>query len=148
MSPLFAAVFAALGGWHVGAGQVHACPGVSASRCTTVTTFASTVRWRDCAECLPQKTLAALGPNGVALEVLLSVEHPESAKRSITWLPHITLSSLSGIEGISNHYGVYQLFARVGHGKEAYVWAFFGRARPTRAQLAEANAELATTRIR
>jgi len=148
MTPLFAAVFAALAGWHVGAGQVHACPGVPASRCTTVAAFASTAPLRDCAECVPHRTISTLPPNGIVLQVLLSREQPAPAKPSLAWPPHITPASLTGIEGVSNRYGVYQLFARVGDGEEAYVWAFFGRAHPTRAQIDEANAELATTRLR
>ncbi|HEY3921760.1 MAG TPA: hypothetical protein VGL76_06560 [Gaiellaceae bacterium] len=148
MNALVAAVFAAAAGWHVGAGPVHACPGVPASRCVQVASWAATVRWRDCGECLPQKTIDALQPDGVAIEVVLSVEHPPVAHRTIAWPPHITSATLSGIEGIPNKIGVYQVFARVGGGKEAYVWAFFGRGKPTHAQIAKANAELATVRLR
>ena len=147
MNALFAAVFAALGGWHVGAGHVHACPGMPASRCVQVSSWAATVPWRDCGECLPQKTIDALPPDGIAVEVVLSVERPLTAQRTIAWPPRITAARLSGIEGIPNKVGVYQLFTRVAGGKEAYVWAFFGRGRPTRSQIARANAELATVRF-
>jgi hypothetical protein len=53
----------------------------------------------------------------------------------------------AGFEGVPHRYGVYQLFARFGH-IEAYVWAFFGRARPTAGQLAAANAERASAQLR
>jgi hypothetical protein len=148
MTALVAAVFAAVGGWHVGAGQVHACPGVPAARCVQVASWASTVRWRDCPTCLPHKTIATLPPSGVALQVFVSRETPGITRPTLVWPPHITSASLSGIEGVSNRYGVYQRFARVGDGEYAYVWAFFGRAQPTQAQLAKANAEFATTRVR
>jgi len=148
VNALFAAIFAAVGGWHVGAGHVHACPGVPASRCVQVSSWASTVRWRDCGECLPQKTIDAMPPDGVAIEVVLSSEHPLTAKQTIDWPPRITPGNLSGIEGIPNKFGVYQRFGRVGDGREAYVWAFFGRGKPTASQIAKANAELATVRFR
>jgi hypothetical protein len=147
MAPLAAVVFVAAGSWHVGAGQVHACPGVPASRCVQVASWASTVRWRDCAGCLPHRTIATLPPDGVALQVFISREQLVG-KPFLVWPPRIRTQDISGIEGVSNHYGVYQRFARVGLGEDAYVWAFFGRAHPTPAQFALANAELATTRVR
>jgi len=58
----------------------------------------------------------------------------------------IRAGDLSGIEGVSSRYGVFQLFARFGK-VDAYVWAFFGRAHPTAAQLAAANAELHTVKL-
>jgi hypothetical protein len=149
MAPLVAVIFAAVGGWHVGAGPVHRCAGTSVQRCAQVVSFASTVRWRDCPECLPHKTIAALPRNGIALQLRVAVEHPPFAKRTIHWPLAIHASDVStGFEGISNRYGVYQSAAfRIGR-KEVSVWAFFGRAHPTRAQLARANAEIATTSVR
>ena len=44
--------------------------------------------------------------------------------------------------------GVYQLFARVRGGDKVLVWAYFGRSRPTTAQLAAANAQLRAARLR
>ena len=113
-----------------------------------VASRAATVPWRDCDECLPSRTIDSLPPDGVALQILLSREDPGVAKASLTWPPQIHRKDLSGIEGVSNHYGVYQRFAHVGNGEYAYVWAFFGRANPTDAQLAKANAELASTHLR
>jgi hypothetical protein len=65
-------------------------------------------------------------------------------------LPHQTIESLppDGIAlQIPPRFGVYQRLARFGK-TEGCVWAFFGRARPTRAQLAAANAELRTVQLR
>ena len=145
MTPLFAAVFAAVGGWHVGAGQVHACPGVKASRCVQVTSWASTVPWRDCANCLPHRTIASLPKDGIAIQLLLARESYPSAKPFV-WPPRVTLGDRGGIEGVPARYGVYQRFGRVG-ALEVYAWVFFGRAQPTANQLARANAELASVRL-
>jgi hypothetical protein len=148
MTALIAAVFAAAGGWHVGAGQVRACQGVPASRCVQASSWAATVRWRDCGNCLPHKTIAALPRDGIALQVTVAIERPMVAKRRIEWPPSIRASDvIAGFEGISNRYGVYQSPAFLIGGREVFVWAFFGRARPTPAQLARANEEFATARM-
>jgi hypothetical protein len=145
---LLPALFAPRPGWHVGHGRVHACPGVSASRCVQATSWASTIRWRGCRECLPHETIAALPPDGIALQVTVARERPLVARRTLRWPPLIRARDVTaGFEGVPHRYGVYQLFARFGH-VEAYVWAFFGRARPTARQLAAANAELQTVRLR
>src|SRR5947208_1486437 len=65
--------FARAAGWHVHTGRVHACPGVSASRCSQVTSVASTAPWRDCVECLPHKTFAAMPASGVAIQITVAV---------------------------------------------------------------------------
>ena len=84
---------------------------------------------------------------GIALQVTAAIEHPPVAPRASSWPPTIRAGDVTaGLEGISARYGVYQRLARFGK-TEAYVWAFFGRAHPTRAQLAEANAELRTVRL-
>ena len=149
MALLVAAVFAATGGWHVGAGQVRACQGVPASRCIQVSSWAATVRWRDCANCLPHKTIAGLPPEGIALQMTLAIEHPLFAKRRVEWPPTIRAADImAGFEGVSNRYGVYQSPAfRIGQ-REVFLWAFFGRGHPTAGQLARANAELATASVR
>jgi hypothetical protein len=71
-------------------------------------------------------------------------ERPLVARQALGWPPLIRARDvMAGFEGVPRRYGVYQLFARFGH-VEVYVWAFLGRARPTAAQLAAANAELRT----
>ena len=50
-----------------------------------------------------------------------------------------------GAEGIPRRVSYAQWFIR-SRGVEHYLWLWFGRAHPTRRQLARANAELATVR--
>jgi hypothetical protein len=145
---LLPALFAPHTGWHTGHGGVHACPGVSPARCVQAASWAATIPWRGCGDCLPHQMIAALRPDGIALEVFVAVERPLVARRAPSWPPTIHDRDVgAGFEGVSSRYGVYQLFARFGQ-VEAYVWAFFGRAHPTPAQLAAANAELGSVRIR
>jgi hypothetical protein len=63
-----------------------------------------------------------------------------------TWPPRIRSGQVTaGFEGVSNRYGVFQAFIRTEHlERSLFVW--FGRAHPTRRQLARANAELRTVR--
>jgi hypothetical protein len=139
--------FAQRSGWHVGAGTVHACPGVPAARCSQVSSWAATIRWRDCAGCLPHRTLAQLPADGIAIQITLARERPPRAKATLAWLPQVHRSEVSkGFEGIQRRIGVYQRFARLGR-YEAYVWVFFGRSRPTARQLTAANTELRTARL-
>jgi hypothetical protein len=57
-------------GWHVGRTRAHPCVGVSRSRCVSAEAWASTVRYRDCANCSPpHKTLAALPPGGIVIQL-------------------------------------------------------------------------------
>lgn len=104
------------------------------------------MRWRDCADCLPHRTLAALPPDGIAIEVLLASERPPVAKQALIWPPRVSAAEVGGLEGVPNRIGVYQRFARVGR-FEAYVFAFFGRSRPTARQLAVANKEFEASRL-
>jgi hypothetical protein len=139
--------FAAKPGWYVGVGKARACPGVAAAKCTQVTSWASTVRWRDCAECLPHKTVAALPAGGVAIQVTLIRENPVVAKETLAWPPQIRAADLvSPFEGLPPRIGVYRKFARVGS-HEVFVVAFFGQARPSARQLALANAQLRTSKL-
>lgn len=139
--------FAPRAGWHVGAGKVHACPGVSAVRCRAVWSWASTVPWRDCAGCLPHRTVATLPPDGIAIQISLAIEHPIVAKRRTAWPLQVrTRDVVAPFEGLPGRIGVYQSFARVGR-YEVYLFVFFGRSRPSARQLAAANAELGTARL-
>jgi hypothetical protein len=143
---LVPAVFGQTAGWHVGHGTVHACPGVSAARCLQAGSWAATIPWRGCGACLPHRLIEALPPDGIALQVDVAVESPLAARRGGAWPPVIRPGDLSGIEGVPSRSGVFQLFARFGR-VDAYVWAFFGRAQPTAAQFAAANAELRTVKL-
>ncbi len=141
--------FAATPGWHTGTAKARACPGVSASRCTEAWSWASTVRWRDCRACLPHKTLSTLPRNGIIISVSRVREHPVVAKRLIDWPARIRAQEVTaGMEGVPSRYGVYQLFARLRGADEVLVWAYFGRSHPTKAQLAAANTQLRSARLR
>jgi hypothetical protein len=132
-------------GWYAGAGRVHACPGVPSSRCASATSWAATVRWRDCIGCLPHRTADALGPEDVAIQVTFARERPMPAwVKPMSWPP--LLRPIAGIEGLPNRIGVVQLIGRV-RGFEAFVWVFFGRTHPTARQVERARAELRAARL-
>jgi len=133
-------------GWHSGHTLVHACPGVAATRCVQATTWAATIRWRDCSECLPHETTAALPPGGIALQATVALERPRRLRRG-AWPPTVRADEVaSPFEGLPAHIGVYQHTARV-HGTEVSVVVFFGRARPTVAQLLAAERILRRLRL-
>jgi hypothetical protein len=137
------ATFAPAIGWHVGAGRVHACPGVKAASCQSVASWAATVRWRDCAGCLPHKTVAALPAGGVALQLLLSRERRRPKwLRPLHWPPRIKGVS-APFEGLPARIGVFQAIGIV-HGNDVYLFVFFGSPKPSRAQRTLAHNELAT----
>lgn len=145
---LVPALFPAHAGWHTGHGRVHACPGVPASRCVQVTSWAATIPWRGCGECFPHRMIGALPRDGTILQVTITAEQPLVARRRLSWPPRIRRTGVkAGVEGVPIRYGVYQVFARFGR-VEAYVWAFFGRARPSGEQLNAANAELGRVQLK
>jgi hypothetical protein len=60
------------------------------------------------------------------------------------WPPRIRRTDLHiGAEGVPRRYSYAQWFVRAG-GVEHHLWVWFGRAHPTRQQLARANVELRT----
>jgi hypothetical protein len=134
-------------GWHAGTTGSRACPGVPASRCVQAWSWTGTVRWRDCAGCLPHRTLAVLPRDGVLVSATVARERPPVAARRIAWPPRIPAREIGGLEGVPARIGVYQLFARVDASREVGLLVFFGRARPTAAQLARANGRLASGRL-
>lgn len=121
-------------GWHVGA---HTSWG-----------WASTVRYRDCQDCVPpHRTLAHLPPGGILIQLgNFRAEHPPQASPG-KWPPRIRQKDLigGGGEGIPKHVGYAEWFIRR-RGVEHYLWVWFGRVHPTRRQLVRANAELRTAR--
>ncbi|MGZ4289682.1 MAG: hypothetical protein ACXVQZ_03585 [Gaiellaceae bacterium] len=137
--------FRAAPGWHVGSTPAHTCPGVPASRCVQASGWASTVRLRDCAYCVPHHTLAHLPPGGIVIQLSYGRERPERAPAG-KWPPRIHVRDVeAGFEGVPGRYGVFQTFVRTGS-LERFLFVWFGRAHPTRHQLARANAELRTVR--
>jgi hypothetical protein len=133
-------------GWHVGANRVHACPGVPRSRCEQVTSWAATVRFRDCGDCIPpNKTLAVLPRAGISIQLLLG--SPPSKGPALAWPPRIRSREVVGpIEGGPPRIGSVQKFGRR-RGFNVYLYVFFGRRHPTPAQLARASAEFASARL-
>ena len=64
------------------------------------------------------------------------------------WPLRVRMRDVSaGFEGVPARYGDVQRVALVGH-TEVYLWVWFGRARPSTAQVRRANAMLARARIR
>lgn len=142
---LEAARFPARAGWHAGAGHVHACPGTAVDRCAQAGSWATTGDWRDCTECLPQKTVASLPADGIAMSLLLG-RGPNAPKRTLRWPPRLRGEDAKSFEGLPARVGVIRRAGLV-HGFTTYLFVFFGRARPTAAQLARAQAELAQVEL-
>jgi hypothetical protein len=144
-SGLQPARFPARAGWHVGAGHVHACTDMARDRCAQAGSWATTGEWRDCTECLPQRTLARLPSDGIAMTLVVG-RGPNAPKQRLDWPPPLRAGDAKSLEGLPARIGVIQRSGRL-HGFTAYLFAFFGRARPTAAQLARAQAELARVEL-
>jgi hypothetical protein len=120
---------------------------VSASRCSTVTSTASTTRFRDCLACLPHRTVAAMRARDIAIQVTVGLEHPPRVQPTFTWPPRLSRRDVrAGFEGLPRTIGVYQGVTRIGT-REVFVFIVFGRAVPTNHQLNRADAELARARF-
>jgi len=139
--------FRAAPGWHIGSTRAHACIGVSRRRCVQAEAWASTVRYRDCPNCSPpHATLVGLPPGGIVIQLTNGREQPARGPRG-SWPQRLRASQVaSPFEGAPTRIGVIQLSARTRDGVEHSLFVWFGRARPTRHQLARANAELRTAR--
>jgi hypothetical protein len=139
--------FQAKPGWHVGNGQLQACPGVPRSRCVQVGSWAATVRWRDCSDCaVPHRTLAHLPAGGVAIFLLLAGEtHPPT--NPLAWPPRLRARDIGGpIEGAPRRIGTFQRAGLLGrYGAQLFV--YFGRRHPTQRQLRHAQAELNSAKL-
>jgi hypothetical protein len=142
IATLTPATFAPAPGWHVGVGRVHTCSGSGVVECRYVNSFAATVPWSDCAECLPHRTVARLRADGIALQLQVGVERdPPKWMRPLRWPPRIRV--VSSLEGLPGRIGVFQKIGFV-HGWSASLFIFFGRPTPTAHQVALARKELAT----
>jgi len=147
LSGLVPVRFAPAAGWRTATGSVHACPGTPLSRCAQVTSAAATTPWRDCVECLPHRTVAAMGRNGIAIQVTVAIEHPVRARRTFAWPPRIRRAAVyPGFEGLPKRVGAYQGSTLAGR-REVSVFVLFGRSRPTTLQLRRANTELRRARL-
>jgi hypothetical protein len=147
LPPLVVARFARRQGWHVGASRDHACVGTPRGQCEQATSWASTVRWRDCADCIPpHRTLAALARSGIAIALMQGRETKQVPRRTFTWPTRIG-AVVGPIEGDpTGRIGMFAQFGRR-HGIDLSLWVFFGRRHPSRTQLARANAELRTASL-
>ena len=142
---LAAARFPARPGWNVGAGHVHACPGMAVDRCAQAGSWATTGDWRDCTECLPQRTVATLPGDGIAMTLVVG-RGPHAPKRTLRWPPRLRPGDARNLEGLPARIGVIQGAGLV-HGFTTYLFVFFGRRTPTSAQVARAQAELAAVEL-
>lgn len=145
--PLTPAAFERKPGWHVGAGRVHACPGVPRSRCTQVGSWAATVPWRDCQDCATApRTLRSLPPSGIVIYLLLGSE-ARLPRHRLRWPPLLRAADITGpVEGTPGRIGYFGRGGRL-HGFTAQLFVYFGRRHPTQRQLARARAELRTARL-
>jgi hypothetical protein len=135
--------FPARAGWHVGAGHVHACTDMARDRCAQAGSWATTDEWRDCTECLPQRTAAALPADGIAMTLVVG-RGPNAPKQKLRWPPRLRAGDAKRLEGLPARIGVIR-HAGLVHGFTTYLFVFFGRPRPTSAQVERAKAELAAT---
>jgi hypothetical protein len=134
-------------GWYAGAGRVHACVGVSRSRCTQVASWAGTVRRRDCGDCEPpHKTLESLPAGGIVIGVLLGKEQ-RLPRNVMPWPPRLRAGAVvSPIEGAPARIGFFGQGGRL-RGFSAQLFVYFGRRHPTARQLARAQAELNSAKL-
>jgi hypothetical protein len=140
-----AAIFASTPGWHVGHGSVQACGEVPAD-CKEAASWASTVPYRDCGNCIPHRTLTVLPPAGIVIELNASVTRSTpSWMRRVRWPLRVRPSDVNGLEGVPARIGVVQRYVLIGR-VQLSLFVYFGRVHPTASQLARANAELARCR--
>jgi hypothetical protein len=113
-----------------------------------VTSWASTVRFRDCGDCVPpHRTLDRLPRDGIVVQLMLAREAKRVRERTLAWPPKITRRDVVGpLEGTPDRIAGAMRFGRL-HDFDASVWVFFGRRRPTAAQLVRANAELKSVKL-
>jgi hypothetical protein len=139
--------FEANPGWHVGSGHVHACPGVTRSRCSQVGSWAATVPWRDCQDCATaRRTLASLPSDGVVVYLLLASE-AHLPRKPMHWPPPLRAAAVvSPVEGLPARIGYFGRAGRL-HGFTAQIFIYFGRRHPTSQQVARAQAELRSARL-
>jgi hypothetical protein len=141
--------FSSAGGWHVGSTPTHSCADLTRGRCVMASAWASTVPYRDCPNCVPpHKTLAALPPDGIIIQLTDGRERPAYGPPG-SWPTRIRASQVTSgpFEGVSRTSLSYaQLEVRSPHNVEHFLFVWFGRAHPTAQQLARANTELRTVR--
>jgi hypothetical protein len=84
---------------------------------------------------------------GIAIQITVAIERPLRIDRTFAWPPQVSRAEVrAGFEGLPRRIGVYQASTRVGD-REAIVFVFFGRGKPTVSQLNRANTELRRARL-
>ena len=111
--------------------------------CASAPSWAATTRWRDCAFCLPHRTVAHLSADGIALQLQVGYEQdPPKWMRKLRWPPRIR-GVAAPFEGLPRRIGVFQAYGFV-QGWSTSLFIFFGRPNPTAQQIARARKELST----
>ena len=95
--------FRATPAWQVGSSHSRPCVGTSASRCVWAAGWASTVRYRDCPNCVaPHRTLAHLPPKGIVIQLMKTRERPPHMQTG-SWPPGIRRQDVHpGFEGVQD----------------------------------------------
>jgi hypothetical protein len=139
--------FSSAPGWHVGSTRTRSCFGAR-GRCVQAEAWASTVRYRDCGNCIPpRKTLATLPPSGIVIQLTDARERPPFRRRG-SWPPQLRAQNVlhGPFESVPARISMIYRGVRSGDGVEHFLYVWFGREHPTASQLARANAELRTVR--
>ncbi len=135
------ATFVAASGWHSGtSGRTDVQPdGQSAA------TWTSTIPYRDQPfEFPPSKTIAALPPDGIIIDVQLFGPGGYGGGKATPPFRIAQSTGESGFEGVPEGVGVYQIGGHVPRQHyDVNINVLFGRKPPTRAQVAAADAQLA-----
>lgn len=88
-----------------------------------------------------------MGPDDIAIQIVLAVERPLKIPRAFAWPPTIRPGKvIAGFEGLPRRIGVYQASTRIGR-REVSLFVLFGRGKPTTGQLNRANTELRRARL-
>jgi hypothetical protein len=138
------ATFGPVDGWHTGtSGSTDARPDGQQTF-----TWASTVPYRDEPfQFAPHKTLAALPPDGIAIDVQLF--GPDDRAAGVVPPFRVGQAEEPGsFEGVDSRDPLYAIRGRAsGQKYDVEISVFFGRPHPTADQIAAANAELARLRL-
>src|SRR5262249_8006228 len=115
--------------------------------CVAAQGWASTVPYRDCANCVPPyQTIAAMPRGGIIIQVTNARERPPFGALG-GWPPRLRASQVvAGFEGEPTSIGDIQLYVQGQDGVDHSLFVWFGTAHPTAVQLARATAELQTVR--
>lgn len=133
-------------GWHVGAARIRS---TGCTRCVQVDSWASTVRYRDPPNDVPQRTMTALGPRDSILFVLRSWQ-PAPPRWTLERHPlRIERSAIhAGFEGNPTKGRVSMWAGTTWRGGSfVQVYAYFGSPQPSVATDARTQRELDAARF-